>query len=187
MAIIAQQTLFVWDEIEILGDLERLNLVIEYMPDEELMEKLERERKNGRNDYPIRAMWNSVLAGVVFQHISIESLRRELSRNGQLRQMCGFYSVSRKICRNNRKKTEIVPPACVYTRFLKRLLEHEEEINKIFETLVEELKELLPDFGVDLAIDSKAISSLAAGINKNEKADGAGIVMQTGVEKNIKV
>jgi hypothetical protein len=171
MAIIAQQTLFGWNEIEILGDLERLNLVIEYMPDEELMDKLERERKNGRNDYPIRAMWNSVLAGVVYQHISVESLRRELSRNGQLRQMCGFYSVSRK-SRRKRKKIKIVPPACVYTRFLKRLLEHEEEINKIFETLVEQLRKLLPDFGVDLSIDSKAISSLATGINKNEKSDG---------------
>jgi hypothetical protein len=39
MAIIPQQTLFVWNEIENLGDLERLRLVIEYMPDEELMKK----------------------------------------------------------------------------------------------------------------------------------------------------
>ncbi|MDK2807180.1 MAG: hypothetical protein PWQ94_2344, partial [Thermoanaerobacterium sp.] len=82
MAIIPQQTLFVWNEIENLGDLERLRLVIEYMPDEELMEKLEKERKNGRDDYPVRAMWNAILAGVVYQHISVESLRRELSRNG---------------------------------------------------------------------------------------------------------
>ena len=35
-------------------------------------------------------MWNSLLAKEVFQHKSIESLRRELSRNAQLRQMCGF-------------------------------------------------------------------------------------------------
>jgi hypothetical protein len=45
MAIIPQQTLFVWSEIENLGDLERLRLVIEYMPDEELMAKLEREEE----------------------------------------------------------------------------------------------------------------------------------------------
>lgn len=91
MAIIPQITMFRWEEIEILGDLERLRLVMEYMPDEALMEKLERERKNGRDEYPVRAMWNSVLAGVVFQHGSVESLRRELSRNGQLRLMCGFH------------------------------------------------------------------------------------------------
>lgn len=162
MAIIPQQTLFVWNEVEELGDLERLRLVIEYMPDENLMTKLEKERKNGRNDYPVRAMWNSVLAGVVFQHISIESLRRELSRNGQLRYMCGLYG----------RGDKAVPPEWVYTRFLKKLTAYEEEINKIFETLIEELRKLLPDFGKDLAIDSKAINSLATSANKNDKADG---------------
>jgi hypothetical protein len=51
MAIIPQQTLFVWSEIEELGDLERLRMVIENMPDEELMEVLERERgKKGRDE-----------------------------------------------------------------------------------------------------------------------------------------
>ena len=79
-----------WNEIENLGDLERLHLVLEYIPDEKLMRILETERGNGRDDYPIRAMWNFILAGVVFEHVSTESLRRELSRNGQLRHMCGF-------------------------------------------------------------------------------------------------
>jgi len=84
MAIIPQKTLFRWNEIEELGDLERLDLVIKNMPDEELMVILEEERGiRGRDDYPIRAMWNSILAGVLFQHVSIESLRRELSRNAQ--------------------------------------------------------------------------------------------------------
>lgn len=171
MAIIPQISMQLWDEIESLGDLERLRLVTEYMPDEGLMDKLERERKNGRDDYPVRAMWNAVLAGVVFQHISVESLRRELSRNGQLRYMCGFRASTRK-SRGRKKKVEIVPPAWVFTRFLKKLLECEAEINKIFEQLVEELRELLPDFGKDLAIDSKAIQSLSNRQNKNSKEDG---------------
>jgi len=34
----------VWDEIENLGDLERLKLVLEYIPDEELMQALEKEK-----------------------------------------------------------------------------------------------------------------------------------------------
>ena len=41
MAIIPQQTFFVWTDIEELGDLERLQLVLEYMPDEKLMNTLE--------------------------------------------------------------------------------------------------------------------------------------------------
>jgi hypothetical protein len=162
MAIIPQVSMFVWSEIEELGDLERLRLVMEYMPDESFMRKLEAERGKGRDDYPVRAVWNTILAGVVFQHISIESLRRELSRNGQLRFMCGLYGAGDKA----------VPTEWVYTRFLKKLFKHEEEINKIFEELVEELRILLPGFGKDLAIDSKAIQSLSNRENKNSKEDG---------------
>lgn len=146
MAIIPQQTLFVWSEIEDLGDLERLDLVIEYMPDEELMQILEKERGKGRDDFPVRAIWNSVLAGVVFQHPSIESLRRELSRNGQLRFMCGF--------RNGN-----IPKAYIYSRFLNKLIKKEEVIDGMFDKLVDQLEELLPGFGSNLAIDGKGISS----------------------------
>jgi hypothetical protein len=86
LAIIPQQRLFDWRQVEELGDLKRLKLVTENLPDEELMRVLEKERgKKGRNDYPVRAMWNALVAGIVFQHSSIESLRRELSRNAQMR------------------------------------------------------------------------------------------------------
>jgi transposase len=107
MAIIPQQTYFEWTDLEKLGDLERLQLVLNHMPDEKLMQALEKQRGKGRNDYPVRAVWNSILAGVVYQHPTVESLRRELSRNGQLRFMCGFRS------------NKDVPRADVYSRFLK--------------------------------------------------------------------
>lgn len=83
MAIITQKKLFGWKEIEDLGDLERLYLVLNYLPDEKLMRVLEEERDKGRDDYPVRAIWNSILAGVVYEHRSVQSLRRELKRNGQ--------------------------------------------------------------------------------------------------------
>lgn len=159
MAIIPQITMFGWEEIEKLGDLERLELVLYNMPDEELMEKLEDERGNGRDDYPVRPLWNTVLAGIVFQHISVESLRRELSRNGQLRHMCGIYNGA-------------VAPPWVYTRFLKNLMKHQEEIDKIFEKAVKEILKLLPDYGKILCIDGKPIESLARRYNKNRKGDG---------------
>src|SRR5690625_4449141 len=112
------------------------------------MEILESERRNGRNDYPVRAVWNTILAGVVFEHDSMESLRRELSRNAQLRWLCGLEG-------------SVVPPAYVYSRFMKKLFNHEEEIEAMFETLVEEICEVLPDFGKSLAIDGKAIQSFS--------------------------
>ena len=63
-------------------------MIIEHLPDEKLMITLEKQRKNGRNDYPVCAIWNTILAGIVFKQRSIESLRKELSRNVQLRYLC---------------------------------------------------------------------------------------------------
>jgi hypothetical protein len=152
MAIIPQKQLFKWDEVEELGDLERLKLVIDYLPDEELMQALENERANGRNDYPVRAVWNSVLAGIVFQHPTIESLRRELSRNAQLRQVCGFDITL---------GVEGVPSSSAYTRFLRRLMTHQKGLDEMFDNLVRMLCDELPDFGETLAIDGKALESYA--------------------------
>src|SRR6056297_162951 len=150
MAIISQKQLFSWKEIEDLADLQRFSLLIKYLPDSELMRKLESQRGNGRNDYPVRAVWNSILAGIVYQHPSIESLRRELKRNAELRQLCGF-----DLC----KSIHAVPSSDAYTNFLKLLLKHSDYVDAIFYDLVDKRGEVLPGFGRTLAIDSKAIKS----------------------------
>jgi len=121
-----------------------------------LMRELESERARGRNDYPVRAVWNSILAGIVYQHISIESLRRELLRNGQLRYICGLKSD--------------VPPPWVYSRFLNKLLERPQYIDDMFKSLIEELRKLLPGFGQVLAIDGKAIETHAKPRKKDKTA-----------------
>ena len=59
--IIPQITFSDYGEIEILGDLERFLLALLGMDDESLMRKLEVRRGNGRNDYPIRVMWNLII------------------------------------------------------------------------------------------------------------------------------
>ena len=146
MAIIPQRRLFGWEQIENLGDLERLRLVIEYMPDEALMRRLEKERGLGRDDYPVRGMWNATLAGVVFQHSSVSSLLRELSRNGQLRFMCGL---------------DKVPTSWAFSRFLSKLMSISEDVEAIFNDLVNEIAALLPDFGENLAIDGKKLPTHA--------------------------
>ena len=157
MAILPQPRLFGWEEIEGLGDLERLRLVIENMPDEDLMRRLEKERGLGRDDYPIRGMWNVILAGIVFQHPSVESLIRELRRNGQLRAMCGL---------------DQVPTSWAFSRYLRKLLRMAEEIEAIFGGLVKAIAALLPDFGENLAIDGKAIPTHANPQKKEKPADG---------------
>jgi len=157
MAILPQPQLFCWEEIEGLGELARLSLVLEYMPDERLMQLLERKRSQGRDDYPVRGMWNAFLAGIVYQHCSSESLLRELRRNGQLRSVCGLIKA---------------PTSSSFSRFLSKLLDLEAEVSAIFERLVQELITILPDFGENLAIDGKAIATHAKTRKENKPADG---------------
>ena len=56
MATISDPFLFRWDSVDQLGDLERLQLVLDALPDEPLMQLLEADRGHGRNDYPVRPM-----------------------------------------------------------------------------------------------------------------------------------
>ncbi len=165
MAIIPQRQLFSWKEIEDLGDLKRFSLLVKYLPDEGLMGKLESLRSRGRNDYPVRAIWNSILAGIVYQHPNIESLRRELKRNAQLRQLCGFDLT---------KGIKAVPSSNAYTNFLKLLVRHFDLVDAMFYDLVEKLRDVLPGFGNTLAIDSKAISSRSRRESKHINIDGRG-------------
>lgn len=174
MAIISQRQLFSWKEIENLADLERFSMLLKYLPDEDMMTTLEAGRGKGRGDYPVRAIWNSILAGIVYQHQSIESLRRELMRNAQLRQLCGFDLL---------KGLDAVPSSNAYTNFLKLLLSHSVLIEQLFCDLVEKLRELLPGFGEVLAIDSKAIKSRARRESRNKSIDARG---ESDADKGVK-
>lgn len=154
MAIIQHRQLFSWkdfqNDLQTLGDLERFKLVIETIPDVKLMQTLQTLRANGRNDHPIEAMWNSILAGIVFEHASIESMCRELSRNAQLREMCGF---------NPLMGVKAVPSKSAYNRFLSSLVMQESLVREMFDCLVKELMVIFPEFGINLAGDGKAIHS----------------------------
>ena len=150
MAIITSQSLFDWSQIENFGDLERLKLIFRHIPDEPLMRLLEKQRGYGVNKYPMRAVWNSILAGIVFGHHSIESLRRELSRSLLLAQAYGF---------NIFHGDAAIPSSGCYSRFMSKLAENHKELRKIFEVLLKYCYDNLDGFGENLAIDGKAIPS----------------------------
>jgi hypothetical protein len=59
----------------------------------------------------------------------------------------------------------------VYTRFLRLLFKYKADIDAMFDCLVDELKELLPDLGFSVAVDSKGVSS-AGRLTKEAKGDG---------------
>ena len=160
MASIPQLSLYRWEnDINILGDLERLHLVLDNLPDENLMRKLESHRRCGRNDFPVRAMWNMQIAKFIFGHDTQESVIRELNRNVQLRYICGFE--------NNK-----IPQGHNVSRFQDLLAEYHDEVEAIFAELSNTISEHLEDYGTATALDSKWIHSKANRNSTNKKPDG---------------
>lgn len=51
MAILPQKSLFDWTDIDLLGDLHRLRLVLDHLPDEALMACLEDQRGRPHRKY----------------------------------------------------------------------------------------------------------------------------------------
>ena len=175
--------LFSWDDVDTLPDLRRLKLVFGYLPDDPVIGALKARRGRGRNDYPAEAMWRALVAGVVLQHPSIESLLRELNRNPALLSLCGFDPLPRQ----GRPRRELgthprtgaarvvefpgparspVPGAWNFSRFLASLEKAEAEtgcVTGMMDALRGRLEEALPDFGTHLGYDGKAIESHSTG------------------------
>ena len=173
--------LFSWSDVERRPELERLEMVLKALPDEDLLRALEQLRGRGRDDYPIRAMWRALIAGIVFQHVSVESLLRELRRNPALLDVCGFDPLGPR----RRPKREVVvgpggpkgilkpvprrdgvPSAWNFSRFLSSLAKLEAErglIAGMMGKLREQLMEEVEDFGEHLGYDGKAVESHSTG------------------------
>ena len=136
----------------------------------------------GRNDYPVRAMWRAVIAGIVFQHASIQSLLRELGRNAALLDLCGFYPLPlqgapvTELCeRTEGRRCAVTHPAPVrdtvpshwnFSRLLGCLIRLEDErglVSGMIGSLRASLFEELPDFGRHLGYDGKGIESHSTG------------------------
>lgn len=132
----------------------RLRMVLEALPAEKLLAVLERERWTGRKGYPLRGMWSALIAGVLQQCRSLADVERLLRWDKDIRMVCGF-------------SRDRLPGQDALGRFLKKLVGHEELLEECFIGLVERLRQLLPGFGVKLAVDSTDVKANCSGHHKN--------------------
>ena len=173
MNIIPQMKLFEESDFEYLGDLERLQRLLNALDDEKLVQKLNKIRGKGRNDWTCAAMWNSFIASFLFEHETIESLLRELRRNKQLRTLCGFEPKTQKQ-KDGSIKIFVAPSKSSYSNFLKNLLLCKEELDEMFDSMVRFMYENLEHFGETLMVDGKAIQSFGTKLSDNKKSGNRG-------------
>ena len=133
---------------------DRLIVVLEALPAERLIVALEREHWTGRKGYCVRGMWSALIAGVLSQCQSLADVPRLLKRDKETRMVCGFSK-------------DKIPDEDAFGRFLKKLVRHEELLEGCFCDLVERLRQLLPDFGAKLAVDSTDIEAYSNGHRKS--------------------
>lgn len=167
MKIISQISTFDYEEIEILGDLERCKLLIDNVPDREIVYKLMQIRGKGRNEYPIIPVWNSILIMPLIECSTVEQLRRELSRNSDLRKLCGFEDANYYY-----GKCKLVPPAKAYSNMFKNLKNIEPLLKECFYKLRKFMYDNLKNFGKDTAEDGKIFLSKAKRPEDSEGTDG---------------
>jgi len=170
--------------------MDRLNLVLGNFPDDKIIRYLDVIRGKGRDDFPVRAMWNAVLAGVVLQHPSIASLSRELSRNPLLLATCGFNPLPKQapptpyLETDEQGHTQIhsishepqnpAPSENNLSRFMGNVISLEENLGMIsglIPLLREQLMAELPDFGQHQGYDGKAIESHSTGQKSRETGE----------------
>lgn len=167
MKIITQISAFDYEEISILGDLERCKMIIDNAPDETIVNKLYEIRGKGRNDYPIEPVWNAILISSSLECSTTEQLRRELSRNSDLRKLCGFNDADYYY-----GKRKLVPPPKAFSNIYKNLIKIEPLLKDCFNELRQFMYDNLKDFGVETGEDGKIFESAANRPCTDKQADG---------------
>lgn len=150
---IIQSPLFDFEVFVIERGKDRLTMVLEAVPAEKLIAAIERQRWTGRKGYPARGMWSACIAGALYECHSIADVARLLRISKDIRFVCGFSK-------------DDLPGEDALRRFLKKLVTHEALLEECFASLVASLREKLPGFGANLAIDSTDIKAHSNGHRK---------------------
>ena len=125
----------------------------------------------GRAGYSISSLLRLCLAGYVLGVKNNNDLLRRLQEDPILAIVCGF----------DYKNT---PCKRTFIRFTKKLLEHQDLVDKCLKEIVNKLAEKLPDFGKCVAVDATPVHSHSNPDNKTTLSDPqAGWVFKEGHEK----
>jgi len=177
MLIHATRPLFAWSELEDSPSLQTIRAVLSSLPDQELLDGLQKARGHGRNDYPVTVLWGVVVLSVLCRHVWLNDCLAELHRNPTLCEIIGIRTVAD------------IPKPHNLSRFLDLLGQPAglQALRDIFDVLASDLGTAVPDLGKHTAGDSTA---LAAKAKKNPAAVAEelkeGLPQPTGGRKEYK-
>lgn len=152
MKIAITKPLFAWDALEDCPSLKSLRVLLESIPDDELLQSLRAARGKGRDDYPVEVLWGTLLLAIALRHTSTDACIEELNRNPALRLLIGI------------EREEAVPGADNMSRFLATLGDepHLALLRRVFDVMAQRLGLVVSDLGRDTAGDSTGLAGRAA-------------------------
>lgn len=132
--------LFAWDQLQDSPSLGRIRDLLASIPDGPLLESLAQRRSihRGCNTYPVRVLWGCLLLSILLRHLNMEACLEELRRNAPLRLLIDI------------QREEDVPNGWNLTPASLAVLGQESfqsELTNIFDVMVAQLGESVPDLG----------------------------------------
>ena len=177
MKIAITKPLFAWNALEDSPSLKSIRILLEAIPDHNLLESLRDARGKGRDDYPVEVLWGTLLLAIALRHVSTDACLEELKRNPALRLLISLEDEDK------------VPDADNMSRFMAKLGEepHLTHLRGIFDVMVKRLGLVVGDLGKDTAGDSTGLSGRAAMSAKLRSVEvEQGLPQPTGGKKEYK-
>jgi hypothetical protein len=165
MLIHATRPLFAWSELEDTPQLRTLREVLASLPDQPLLDGLQKARGRGRDDYPVAVLRGVVLVSILCRHVHIEDCLDELHPNPTLCRLLGI------------RTSAGIPKPWNLSRFLETLGQepHLSASRAVFDALIQQLGVAVPELGRHTAGDSTALQARAkkdAAAVEQERAQG---------------
>ena len=136
--------------------LAELKAIFDAVDDTAILARLQAYRPTGRPGYPLRALGRAYLSSFCLNLGNTNSLIRLLEDSPPLRELCG--------------RDGPFPVRRTFNRFIRRLADHADLVADALAGVTEGLKDLLPDLGQPVAVDSTAIRS-HSNPNRKEVSD----------------
>jgi Transposase DDE domain len=151
MQLYVSDPLFAWARLDDHPQLSTLKLLLESLPDQDLLDGLRQARGRGRDDFPVAVLWGVFVFTIALRHPSFVSCIDELKRNPALYRLLGIASV------------QDIPNDYNLSRFADVLGRepHLSRLRKVFDTQVQRLGRVVPDLGQHTAGDSAALNGRA--------------------------
>ena len=106
-----------------------LTAILDSLEDQALLHALQ-GRRNGRPGYPVRAMWRAYLSKFILKIRFNNQLLERLRGSRKLREVCGFG--------------DDVPSESALSRFVSRLADYADLVERCFTGITDQLKRLVP-------------------------------------------